>query len=74
MSQDTHDTHAVAAAQDARSQADVDISTREGLAKWSQALSVTSEALESAVQAVGTRIDRIKNYLTTGMAGRQEDA
>lgn len=74
MSSGTHETHEAAAAQDAQSQAHVDISTKEGLAKWSQALSVTGEALESAVKAVGTRIDQIKNYLTTGLAGRQEDA
>lgn len=68
MSQETE------AARDAQSQAHVDIGTREGLARWSEALSVPGEALESAVKAVGTRIDRIKNFLTTGQAGRQEDA
>jgi hypothetical protein len=67
-------SQATEAAQDARSQENVDISSKEGLEKWSKALSVTSEALESAVKAVGPRVDRIKNYLTTGMAGKQEDA
>lgn len=62
------------AAYDAASQAHVDISTPEALNRWSQALSVPPEALESAVKAVGTRMDCIKNYLTTGMAGKQADA
>jgi hypothetical protein len=66
MSQETE------AAQDAQSEAHVDISTKEGLARWTKALSVTGEALESAVKAVGTRVDKIKTYLTTGLAGKQE--
>lgn len=62
-----------AAAEDSQSQADVDIRSKAGLARWSQALSVTPEALESAVKAVGTRVDKIKNFLTAGQAGRQAD-
>lgn len=65
-------SHVTEAAQSADSKAHVDIRTKESLEKWSKALSVTGEALESAVKAVGTRVDHIKNYLTTGMASKQE--
>jgi hypothetical protein len=34
---------------------------------------VTPEALRAAVQAVGPRVDRIKDHLTGGAAGRQQD-
>ena len=61
------------AAQDPDSQAHVDIGTKEGLERWSKALRVPGEALQSASQCVGTRIDKIKNHLTTGMASRQAD-
>ncbi|MGE5450494.1 MAG: DUF3606 domain-containing protein [Acidobacteriota bacterium] len=61
------------AAEDSQSQADVDISSEPALRRWSEALGVTTEALESAVKAVGTRVDKIKQYLTTGLAGRQSD-
>ncbi len=60
------------AAGDSGSQQHVDISSKEGLARWAQALSVTPEALESAVKVVGTRVDKIKDYMTAGMAGRQQ--
>jgi hypothetical protein len=63
-----------AAAGDARSTAEVDIADRESLQRWSAALGTTAEALESAVRAVGPRVDRIKDYLAGGMAGEQEDA
>lgn len=62
------------AAKNADSREEVEIDSRESLQRWSTALGVTPEALESAVQAVGTRVDRIKDYLTAGMAGDQEDA
>lgn len=62
------------AARNAASTAEVDIGDRESLRRWSAALGVPAEALESAVQAVGPRVDRIKDYLTGGMAGEQEDA
>jgi hypothetical protein len=42
--------------------------------RWTEALGTTDEALMKAVQVVGTRIDRIKEYLGSGgMAGDQED-
>ncbi len=62
------------AADDAASTAMVTLDDEASLARWSKALGVTSEALESAVKAVGPRVDRIKDYLTGGMAGDQEDA
>ena len=61
------------AASNAGSQAEVDIAERRSLQRWSAALGVTAEALESAVRAVGPRVDRIKDYLAGGMAGKQED-
>lgn len=61
------------AAQDARSQAQVDIGDKASLDRWSKALGLTTEALESAVKAVGPRVDKIKNYLTGGLAGSQAD-
>jgi hypothetical protein len=63
------------AAEEAESRAEVDISSRESLDRWATALGTTGEALEGAVQAVGRRIDKIKEYLGAGgMAGDQEDA
>ncbi len=62
------------AAEDATSRANVDLTDEESLTRWSVALGVTAEALQSAVRAVGPRVDRIKDYLTGGMAGDQEDA
>jgi hypothetical protein len=63
------------AAQDPASEAQVDVDDPASLAKWSQALGVTDEALQGAVQAVGPRIDRIKDYLGAGgSASDQEDA
>jgi len=62
------------AAADPGSQAEVEVGDQQSLARWSQALGLTTEALESAVKAVGPRVDRIKEYLTGGMAGDQEDA
>ena len=62
------------AAEDANSQAEIVVSDKASLERWSKALGVTQEALESAVQAVGPRVDRIKDYLAGGMAGEQADA
>ncbi len=62
------------AAMNPNSEAKVDVQDRESLQRWASALGVTAEALESAVQAVGPRVDLIKDYLTAGMAGDQEDA
>jgi len=65
---------ATQAAEDPRSQAEVDVGTPEAVARWSEALGITDEALARAVRAVGPRVDRIKDYLGAGgMAGDQED-
>ena len=56
------------------STAEVESGDRASRDRWAAALGVTPEALESAVQAVGPRVDKIKDYLTAGMAGDQEDA
>lgn len=62
-------------AADPGSEADVDVDDAQSVARWSRALGTTDEALQRAVQAVGTRIDRIKDYLGAGgMAGDQSDA
>jgi hypothetical protein len=60
-------------ARDPHSQATVELEPPERLAEWARQLGVTTEALQSAAQAVGPRVDRIKDYLTGGAAGRQSD-
>jgi hypothetical protein len=62
------------AAEDPDSEALVRGGDPASLARWSAALGLTTEALEAAILAVGPRVDRIKDYLTGGMAGDQEDA
>jgi hypothetical protein len=61
------------AADDPDSQVDVDVSDKAAVERWTQALGVTDEALWKAVQMVGTRVDRIKDYLGAGRAGEQSD-
>ena len=61
------------AADDPDSQADVDVSDKAAVERWTKALGVTDEALWKAVQMVGTRVDRIKDYLGAGRAGEQSD-
>lgn len=63
-----------AAADEPHSRTEVDIDDEQSLAQWAAALGVTGEALESAVQKVGPRVDRIKDFLTGGMAADQADA
>lgn len=61
-------------AQDAGSEIEIDVDDRAAVQRWSQALGVPDSALLAAVQAVGRRIDRIKEYLGAGgMAGHQQD-
>lgn len=50
----------------------IEIDTPEQLKAWAKTLAVPVEALQSAVQAVGPRLDRVKDYLTAGQAGDQE--
>lgn len=61
------------AADDPGSEVYVDMSDKAAVERWCKALSVTDEALWTAVQAVGTRIDKIKDYLGAGGASEQVD-
>jgi hypothetical protein len=61
-------------ARDPGSRADVDLSDPAAVERWCRALGVTDEALIKAVEVVGPRVDKIKDYLGAGgMAGDQED-
>jgi hypothetical protein len=67
-------TRETEAAENPRSQAQVDVGDAGAVRRWCEALAVTDEALLKAVQAVGTRVDRIKAYLGAGgNAGEQAD-
>jgi len=62
-------------AEDPASHARIDVSDAAAIARWTTALGTTDEALLKAVQVVGPRIDRIKDYLGAGdAAGEQVDA
>ena len=62
------------AADDPGSTATVDVGDKAAIARWTRALGLTDEALLKAVQVVGPRVDRIKDYLGAGgMAGDQSD-
>jgi hypothetical protein len=62
------------AAEDPQSQALVDIDDGAAVRRWTEALGITDEALLKAIQVVGPRVDRIKDYLGGGgMAGDQAD-
>jgi hypothetical protein len=62
------------AAEDPTSHARVDVSDPAAIARWTTALGTTDEALLRAIQVVGPRVDKIKDYLGAGMAGDQVDA
>jgi hypothetical protein len=73
--QETAMTTETRAADDPRSQEHVDIDNPAAVRRWTDALGITDEALMKAVQVVGPRVDRIKDYLGAGgMAGDQADA
>ncbi len=61
------------AADDPASKAEIDVHDAAAIERWTRALGVTDEALLKAVQVVGTRVDRIKDYLGAGRAGEQSD-
>lgn len=62
------------AAEDPQSHARVDIDDAAAVRRWTEALGVTDEALLKAIQVVGPRVDRIKDYLGAGgMAADQAD-
>ena len=50
----------------------IHIDTPEALKRWCAELNVPAEALETAVKAVGPRLDKVKDYLTAGGAGSQQ--
>ena len=63
------------AAEDPASHARVDVSDAAAIARWTAALGTTDEALLKAIQVVGPRVDKIKDYLGAGgAAGEQVDA
>ena len=67
-------TTETAAAEDPRSEVEVDVTDRAAIDRWTRALGLTDEALLKAVQVVGPRVDRIKDYLGAGgMAAEQVD-
>ena len=61
------------AADDPESEVYIDMSDKAAVERWCKALAVTDEALWKAVQEVGTRIDKIKDYLGAGGAAEQVD-
>lgn len=61
------------AADDPGSEVYVDVSDKAAVDRWCVALGITDEALWKAVQEVGTRVDKIKDYLGAGSASDQED-
>ena len=61
------------AADDPGSQAYVDVSDKAAVDRWCKALGITDEALWKAVQVVGKRVDKIKDYLGAGSASDQDD-
>lgn len=62
------------AAFDPASHAEIDVADQAAIIRWAAALGTTDEAMLHAVQVVGTRIDRIKEYLGEGgSAGEQVD-
>ncbi len=61
------------AADDPASKMEIDVHDKLAIECWTRALGVTDEALLKAVQVVGRRIDRIKDYLGAGRAGEQSD-
>ncbi len=61
------------AADDPGSEVYIDMSDKQAVERWCKALAVTDDALWAAVQAVGTRIDKIKDFLGAGGAACQVD-
>lgn len=56
----------VQAAENPHSTAHVDVGDKASVIRWAKALGTTDEALVNAVREVGTRIDKIKEYLGAG--------
>ena len=64
-------TTETSAAEDPGSHAAVDVGDAAAVRRWTEALGTTDEALLKAVQVVGSRVDRIKDYL--GAGGNADD-
>jgi hypothetical protein len=64
----------IEAAEDAASRATIDVAETASLRRWASALGTTDEALAGAVQAVGPRLDRIKDHLGQGGSASDQDA
>jgi hypothetical protein len=71
MNTSTSTSTATQAAEDPQSQASVDVNDKAAVERWAKALGTTDEALMNAVKSVGTRIDKIKDFLGAGGAGKQ---
>ena len=69
--QSTASSNATQAAEDPQSHANVDVNDKAAVDRWAKALGTTDEALMNAVKSVGTRIDKIKDFLGAGGAGKQ---
>lgn len=67
----TKTSTATQAAEDPQSHANVDVNDKAAVDRWAKALGTTDEALMNAVKSVGTRIDKIKDFLGAGGAGKQ---
>jgi hypothetical protein len=64
----------VEAAEDPGSRETIDVEDRDDLDRWATALGTTDSALAAAVQHVGSRLDRVKDFLGQGgIASVQED-
>lgn len=71
MNTSTTQQAATAAAEDPQSHAEVDVNDKAAVDRWAKALGTTDEALMNAVQNVGKRVDKIKDFLGAGgMAGK----
>lgn len=66
MTQERTMAHPVQAAENPHSTAQVDVGDKASIVRWAKALGTTDEALMNAVQEVGTRVDKIKEYLGAG--------
>jgi hypothetical protein len=64
----------VAVAEDPASRATIDVADTASLQRWASALGTTDEALAGAVQAVGPRVDRIKDHLGQGGSASDQDS
>lgn len=62
------------AAEDAASRETIDVADAASLRRWASALGTTDEALAGAVQAVGPRVDRVKDHLGQGGSAAGQEA